>query len=64
MLDGFFSPGGILFIFLLIFLFLFILQLFFYGFFFLKFARYQDGPSSTKTEAFWWWSVPETNTIN
>ena len=50
MLDGFFSPGGILFIFLLIFLFLFILQLFFYGFFFLKFARYQDGPSSTKTE--------------
>jgi len=50
MLDGFFSPGGILFIFLLIFLFLFILQLFFYGFFFLKFARYQEGPSSAKTE--------------
>jgi len=50
MLDGFFAPGGILFIFLLIFLFLFIVQLFFYGFFFLKFALYLEAPSSAKTE--------------
>ncbi|MGA2824450.1 MAG: glycosyltransferase [Bacteroidales bacterium] len=50
MLDGFFAPGGILFLFLLIFFFLFIIQLFFYGFFFLKFARYKEASSSAKTE--------------
>jgi cellulose synthase/poly-beta-1,6-N-acetylglucosamine synthase-like glycosyltransferase len=50
MLDSFFAPGGILFIFLLIFLLLFIVQLFFYGFFFLKFTRYQEASSSAQTE--------------
>jgi cellulose synthase/poly-beta-1,6-N-acetylglucosamine synthase-like glycosyltransferase len=50
MLDGFFAPGGTFFIFLLIFLFLFIVQLFYYGFFFLKFARHQESPSAPKTE--------------
>jgi len=50
MLDGFFAPCGIFFIFLLIFLFLFIVQIFYYGFFFLKFARYQEPPTSAKTE--------------
>lgn len=50
MLDGFLAPDGTYFIFLLIFVFLFIVQLFYYGFFFLKFARYKEFPSVAKTE--------------
>ena len=50
MLDGFFAPGGILFIFLLVFLFLFLVQLFFYGFFFLRLTLYKKTPSSLKKE--------------
>jgi cellulose synthase/poly-beta-1,6-N-acetylglucosamine synthase-like glycosyltransferase len=48
MLDGFFAPGGILFILLLIFAFLFVIQLFFYGFFFLKFVTYKNAPLPDK----------------
>jgi glycosyltransferase involved in cell wall biosynthesis len=50
MLDGFFAPGGILFIMILIFFSLFIVQLFFYGFFFLKFAQFRGVPSKGKRE--------------
>ena len=50
MLDGFFEPGGIRFIFLLVFLFLFLVQLFYYGFFFLRFAYYKERSSPSKTE--------------
>jgi glycosyltransferase involved in cell wall biosynthesis len=50
MLDGFFAPGGILFIMILIFCSLFIVQLFFYGFFFLKFAQFRGVPSTGKRE--------------
>ncbi len=48
--DGFFIPGGMLFILILIFFSLFIVQFFFYGFFFLKFARFHEVPSTIKTE--------------
>ncbi len=50
MLDGFLAPDGTYFIFLLIFIFLFLVQLFYYGFFFLKFARHKESPSAAKTE--------------
>jgi len=46
MLEGFFEPGGVLFIFFLIFIFIFALQLFFFGFFFLRFLRYKERTSS------------------
>jgi glycosyltransferase involved in cell wall biosynthesis len=50
MFEGFIEPGGILFVVLLIFLFLFLVQLFYYGFFFLRFAFYKEQPSLSKTE--------------
>ncbi len=50
MLDGFLVPDGTFFTFLLIFLFVFIIQLFYYWFFFLKFAMYKESPSAAKTE--------------
>src|ERR1035437_3415145 len=48
--DGFLAPDGTYFIFLLIFLFLFIIQLFYYGFFFLKFARHKESPLAANPE--------------
>jgi cellulose synthase/poly-beta-1,6-N-acetylglucosamine synthase-like glycosyltransferase len=48
MLDGFIVPGGVPFIFLLIFLFLFIIQIFYYGFFFLRLVRYKEPVSNEK----------------
>ncbi|MCX6243607.1 MAG: glycosyltransferase [Bacteroidetes bacterium] len=41
MLDGYFAPGGFSFALLLIFIAFFILQIFYYGFFFLRFVRYR-----------------------
>jgi glycosyltransferase involved in cell wall biosynthesis len=50
MFEGFIEPGGILFVVLLIFLFLFLVQLFYYGFFFIRFAFYKERPSLSKIE--------------
>jgi glycosyltransferase involved in cell wall biosynthesis len=50
MLEVFFAPGGFLFILILVFFFLFIVQLFFYGFFFLKFANFRKTTSPQKAE--------------
>jgi cellulose synthase/poly-beta-1,6-N-acetylglucosamine synthase-like glycosyltransferase len=51
MLDGYFVHGGTQIIFFLIFLFLFIIQIFYYGFFFIKFALYREVPLPVKSEA-------------
>jgi glycosyltransferase involved in cell wall biosynthesis len=51
MLDGYFVHGGIQIIIFLIFLFLFIIQIFYYGFFFMKFALYREVPLPVKSEA-------------
>jgi glycosyltransferase involved in cell wall biosynthesis len=50
MLNGFFAPGGFLFILILIFFILFIIQLFFYGFFFLKFAKFREVSAPIKKD--------------
>lgn len=50
MLDGFIAPGGIFFVLILVYLSLFIVQFFFYGFFFLKFVRFQETSSPHKVE--------------
>jgi len=51
MLSDFIVPSGIQIVILSIFLFLFLVQIFFYGFFFLKLAKYREIPSHLNSEA-------------
>ena len=49
MIDGYLTPGSFSFVLLLIFIVLFIIQLFYYGFFFLRFVRFREMNETVST---------------